>query len=555
MSQIDESFEPIAVVTPPAKKRQKTNDYDIYNQLSMDYNANRRLLNPLNSLQYLDFANSDHDYSSFQGMSSSTAPGNSFSPYPRHSSTALRSPLRGMTQLSSSPLRQSVLNSTLDAVALNALSERTMMEEFDPLFTDMLSQSSASLNNLINPSHSPRRNSNFKFNRNYNSNYNSIYNTEPEPIHSPDNNDVGCPDLCNSSSSLPDEGGFIIQSSDSFKENDYAKAEIVSGETAANQLELPLNYMDGQILLSLAADGLIDRGLADRAAADRAAADRGLAGRAAADRLTAAERLTADRAGPTPSPAPTGTSDTYSSRGNSNGTETPPTCTETPCVPSATKTTKTARTPRTPSSARTPKTIIAPRTPSKPSTSSNENEKEAQPRFKPFHEEKWTYHYGELLTYKEENGHCLVPHTYPSKPHLARWVKRQRRQYKLRLEGNPNSTMTAERIQILNDIGFVWDSHEVIWNERYAQLLAYKSKFGHCRVPSYCKECPQLASWVKCQRRQYKLFWEQGKGSSMSLDRIKLLNSIGFIWEVHPGRKRKENEQHFQHIANILMDG
>jgi hypothetical protein len=358
MSQIDESFEPIAVVTPPAKKRQKTNDYDIYNQLSMDYNANRRLLNPLNSLQYLDFANSDHDYSSFQGMSNSTAPGNSFSPYPCHSSTALRSPLRGMTQLSSSPLRQSVLNSTLDAVALNALSERTMMEEFDPLFTDMLSQSSASLNNLINPSHSPRRNSNFKFNRNYNYNYNYnfIYNTEPEPIHSPINNDVGCPDLCNSSSSLPDEGGFIIQSSDSFKENDYAKAEIVSGETAANQLELPLNHMDGQIFLSLAADGLIDRGLADRGLADRAAAD----------------RLTADRAGsiPAPAPAPIGTSDTYSSRGHSNGTETPPTCTETPCVPSATKTTRIPSSTRPPSSTRTHKTISAPRSPSKPSASS-----------------------------------------------------------------------------------------------------------------------------------------------------------------------------------------
>ena len=193
-------------------------------------------------------------------------------------------------------------------------------------------------------------------------------------------------------------------------------------------------------------------------------------------------------------------------------------------------------------------------TPSLKVTSVSPTKKEGSSRFKPFHEEKWSYHFDELCTFKEENGHCLVPHTYPEKPHLARWVKRQRRQYKLRLEGNKNSTMTEERIKILNDIGFVWDSHEVIWNERFSQLLAYKQKCGHCRVPSYCKECPQLASWVKCQRRQYKLYWEEGKGSSMNAERIKLLNSIGFIWEVHPSRKQKNNEQHFQHLADILMD-
>ena len=177
-----------------------------------------------------------------------------------------------------------------------------------------------------------------------------------------------------------------------------------------------------------------------------------------------------------------------------------------------------------------------------------------QSRFKPYHEEKWNFHYGELINFKKENGHCLVPHTFPSKPHLARWVKRQRRQYKLRLEGNSNSTMTEERIKVLNDIGFIWDSHEVIWNERFNQLVAYKQKNGHCRVPSYCKECPQLASWVKCQRRQYKLFFEEGKGSSMNTERISLLDSIGFIWEVHPGKKKKENDPHYQHLADILMD-
>jgi hypothetical protein len=157
-------------------------------------------------------------------------------------------------------------------------------------------------------------------------------------------------------------------------------------------------------------------------------------------------------------------------------------------------------------------------------------------RFKPFHEEKWVFLFDELVKFKKDHGHCLVPHKYPQNPQLARWVKRQRRQYKLKLKGNKTSTMTDDRIKSLNDIGFVWDSHEIIWNERFNQLVAYKQTFGHCRVPSYSKEFPQLASWVKCQRRQYKMFCDDNKSSSITEDRIRLLNRIGFIWEVHPGR-------------------
>merc|ERR1711957_180371 len=71
-------------------------------------------------------------------------------------------------------------------------------------------------------------------------------------------------------------------------------------------------------------------------------------------------------------------------------------------------------------------------------------------RFKPYHEDKWMENFQQLLKYKEEHGNCLVPHTYLPNPLLARWVKRQRRQYKLCLEKCPQSTMTTERIEILN---------------------------------------------------------------------------------------------------------
>jgi Helicase associated domain len=50
-------------------------------------------------------------------------------------------------------------------------------------------------------------------------------------------------------------------------------------------------------------------------------------------------------------------------------------------------------------------------------------------------------------------------------------------------------------------------------------------------VPSTYPENPQLATWVKCQRRQYKLL-KDGKTSNMSLGRIEKLEELGFIWEM-----------------------
>lgn len=158
-------------------------------------------------------------------------------------------------------------------------------------------------------------------------------------------------------------------------------------------------------------------------------------------------------------------------------------------------------------------------------------------RFKHFHEEKWNVRYKELLIFRKENGHAAVPHSYPKNPQLSRWVKRQRRQWKL-LQENQTSTMTTERLSLLNEIGFVWDSHDVNWREKLDALLSFRHENGHCNVPSNNKD-KKLATWVKCQRRQYKLFWD-GKPSSMTSERILQLEQAGFEWEIRASSPRKK---------------
>jgi len=97
--------------------------------------------------------------------------------------------------------------------------------------------------------------------------------------------------------------------------------------------------------------------------------------------------------------------------------------------------------------------------------------------------------------------------------------------------------MTIERINALERIGFVWDSHGAGWMERYNELQEYAKKYGSCNVSSsYISfHGSQLSSWVKCQRRQYKMF-KEGSATNMTADRIAKLERIGFEWELRRPR-------------------
>lgn len=91
------------------------------------------------------------------------------------------------------------------------------------------------------------------------------------------------------------------------------------------------------------------------------------------------------------------------------------------------------------------------------------------------------------------------------------------------------STLSKKRVQMLQDIGFVFDYQDNVWDEKISELRAYSKKHKNCNVPANHAENPRLAIWVKCQRRQYKLYMQQ-KPSSMTADRIRELERLGFQW-------------------------
>jgi hypothetical protein len=79
---------------------------------------------------------------------------------------------------------------------------------------------------------------------------------------------------------------------------------------------------------------------------------------------------------------------------------------------------------------------------------------------------------------------------------------------------------------------------EEAWQQRFKELVAYKDQYGNCNVPRGWPINPTLAGWVDYQRTDKKRLDEevmglrQGKGrkSSLTFDRVKALDDIGFSW-------------------------
>lgn len=144
---------------------------------------------------------------------------------------------------------------------------------------------------------------------------------------------------------------------------------------------------------------------------------------------------------------------------------------------------------------------------------------------------KWISTFEELKQYKDRFGDCIVPRGYPENARLASWVAEQRKQYKLFKSGKPSS-ISHERIRILEKLDFAWNAQEAAWDRQLNDLIKFRQENGHCHVPLSHTKFPRLGLWVKEQRRHYSLR-KQGKKSHMTDQRIKALTGVGFCWDTH----------------------
>jgi len=140
----------------------------------------------------------------------------------------------------------------------------------------------------------------------------------------------------------------------------------------------------------------------------------------------------------------------------------------------------------------------------------------------------WNECFEQLREFKVKFGNCFVPQHYSANPKLGQWVSTQRSNYRLYQEGK-TSPMTAELIRELESLAFEWETTAGFWNERFEELREFKVQFGHCLVSIRYSANPKLGVWVSNQRRNYH-FYQEGKASPMTAERIRELESLGFKW-------------------------
>ena len=133
----------------------------------------------------------------------------------------------------------------------------------------------------------------------------------------------------------------------------------------------------------------------------------------------------------------------------------------------------------------------------------------------------WDENFEKLLIFKEKHGHTTISREKHSEHEiLGNWVNAQRMAFK-------EIALSQNQIDKLNSIQFSWQKLEDNWNVNFESLLAYKEKYGHPNIPQkrhQDKRTP-LMSWI-CRQRQ--LF----KDNNLSQERINLLESIGFSWNI-----------------------
>ena len=157
---------------------------------------------------------------------------------------------------------------------------------------------------------------------------------------------------------------------------------------------------------------------------------------------------------------------------------------------------------------------------------------------------KWKLSYGqdtfaqrchELEAFKSKFGHCNVPCKYSANPSLGKWCNTTRYCYNKSQQGHTiDRILTQDQIERLEEIGFKLDlANNTTFEQRYHDLEAFKSEFGHCNVTSRFSVHPSLGKW--CIRMRYthnQIQKGQTPKRNLTQDQIERLEEIGFKWKL-----------------------
>jgi Helicase associated domain len=145
---------------------------------------------------------------------------------------------------------------------------------------------------------------------------------------------------------------------------------------------------------------------------------------------------------------------------------------------------------------------------------------------------QWNAMLFQLIFYKSVHGDLRPKGKEEGHKPLCDWMVAQRKEFKIYQESPDRSFLTPDQVKVLDHLQFPWNTRgDDHWIRNYDHLKQFYKDHGHCMVPRTFVDVPNLCHWVTDQRRQLKNL-KLGKPSTMTKDRQRLLDELGFVWQV-----------------------
>ena len=149
------------------------------------------------------------------------------------------------------------------------------------------------------------------------------------------------------------------------------------------------------------------------------------------------------------------------------------------------------------------------------------------------HHAAWMEHFQALLKYRESHGHCNVPsppsHSRKRKTAaVSASASSSNSGTKVATGNYVNGNTKSKRCCHSRKDGLGCNDNRTISKNIHGSNAESGSELlgdGNGGDPNR-----GLAIWVKCQRRQYKLFLQNDPRSTMTAERVARLEGVGFDW-------------------------
>ena len=160
--------------------------------------------------------------------------------------------------------------------------------------------------------------------------------------------------------------------------------------------------------------------------------------------------------------------------------------------------------------------------------------------------DKWQKMYQLAEKYYQKYKNLSIPRNYIAENHkpLGNWINRQRHAY-------AKGKLSKDKIELLEAIGMVWNATVTRWQEMYLYATEYYKEHQNLLVTKdyIMPNGENLKIWVKSQREAYSQ-------KKLSQEKIKMLESIGMVWNVYNNQWTKMYKlatEYYKTHGNLLV--